>query len=189
MSIKKERGLFPIGRSHVLFGAKSAPEIVPPAKQSAQRQEQGGEDTQRFQRHGPGLSEEVDGHCVLQAQIHAVGAEGGQLGQQGDGNTPAVPHRPDQGDHIGQEKIALVHIGEKKGDPQGQNGGSRQKLCTGEAAAVEKEPSQHKETQGKGGQNPGPGQGLLRHIHPVGDQGEEGRGVEHQSIAVLSRLL
>ena len=158
------------------------------AEKGCGREEERGQNAQGLQSHDPGVAEQAHGTGVTEAEIDAVGAQRGQLGQQRDGAGTALPHRPDQRDHIRQEKVPLVHVRKEKGDAQGKHRSCGHEFSTAWLVPVEKHPPQDEQADPKGGQDAkGSRKGLFSRP-AVGEKGKHTGGVEDQGVIILAGL-
>ena len=147
--------------------------------QQLQGPEEGQQEEDRPQSHGEGVAQE---------QVGVVGTQGGDLGEGGGQDAPAVGAGPGQGEDVGEEEIAVVHVGQEEGDAHGKDHPGQKDGPAGEALPPEEQPAQHAQHQGEGGQDARPGgQG---HVDRCvgGEQGVEGGGVEGEVGAVLGGL-
>ena len=117
-----------------------------------------------------------------------VGAQGGELGQKGGQQAPAVNTGPDQGEHVGQEEVSVVHVGQKQGDPDDEDHAGQEEGPAGQRRPAGQQKPQHPQHQQKGGGDAQPGGGGHIHLGAGGKQGIEGGGVEGEVGAVLGGL-
>ena len=90
-------------------------------EQSEQSENQSGQHQQGFRQHDVSASAQREDQGISLAQIDGIGAQGGELHQYGAVPAPGKRAGPGQGEHVGQEKVTVVHIGQQEGHSDGHD--------------------------------------------------------------------
>ena len=104
-----------------------------------------GQNQQAFQQHGKQMSAQGDHQGVFHPQVGQVGAERRQLDQyckrKASGQDTGQSHRQ----HVGQEVVAVVHIGQQEGHPHREDHAAQQQGLVIQAVPEEgSQQQQHK---------------------------------------------